>query len=163
LIGKLLASRLPFPHPVPAAPDSRRSRSGIPSQGRPGRQATGRFAAGRPAPLSVPAGPVHPPGPPMLQWLRARLPRRSRPPSPRRFRPRAEELEMRLAPSANVVTYHNDIASTGQNLNETLLTRTNVNPNTFGKLYSVQVDGQIYAQPLVIRGVNITTGPQQGL
>jgi hypothetical protein len=38
------------------------------------------------------------------------------------------------------------------------LTPSNVNSSTFGKLFQVQVDGQVSAQPLVATGVNITTG-----
>jgi fibronectin type 3 domain-containing protein len=74
-----------------------------------------------------------------------------------------EELEPRLLPDANVLTYHNDNASTGQYLNETLLTPANVGPSTFGKLFAIHVDGQVYAQPLYMSGVNITTGANQGL
>jgi hypothetical protein len=42
------------------------------------------------------------------------------------------------------------------------LTPSNVTSSTFGKLFQVQVDGQVYAQPLVVTGVNITTGPSPG-
>jgi fibronectin type 3 domain-containing protein len=71
-------------------------------------------------------------------------------------------LESRLAPSADVLGYHNDGFSTGQDLSETELTPANVNVADFGKLFSTPVDGYVYAQPLYKSGVNIPTGPGAG-
>jgi len=59
-----------------------------------------------------------------------------------------------------VFTSRNDVARTGQNLNETVLTTSNVNSSSFGKLLSYPVDGQIYAQPLYVPNVSI---PNQGV
>ncbi len=63
-----------------------------------------------------------------------------------------------LQAQVNVTTYHNDIARTGQNTQETILTPANVNYTQFGKLFSVPVDGVIYAQPLYLSAVTIAGG-----
>ena len=63
----------------------------------------------------------------------------------------------------SVTTQHYDIARTGANTNETILTPSNVSTNTFGKLFSAPVDGWIYAEPLYMAGVTMGAGtPQAG-
>src|SRR5262249_31987598 len=73
-----------------------------------------------------------------------------------RFRPRLEALETRLAPAAAPLTSgHYDNLLSGWNSNETVLTQSNVNDASFGKLFSYSIDGYAYAQPLYVP--NLTT------
>jgi outer membrane protein assembly factor BamB len=58
----------------------------------------------------------------------------------------------------DVVTWHNDIARTGQQLAETVLTPANVNSGSFGKLAVFSVDGAVDAEPLFLAGVSIAGG-----
>jgi hypothetical protein len=60
--------------------------------------------------------------------------------------------------AVDVTTYHNDNGRTGQNLKETILTPTNVSPNTFGLRKTVTLDGKVDAQPLFLSGVSIAGG-----
>src|ERR1700687_3804638 len=59
----------------------------------------------------------------------------------------------------SVLTWHNDNARTGQNLQETILTPANVNSASFGKLFTIGVDGKVDAQPLYVPNLTI---PGQG-
>ena len=64
------------------------------------------------------------------------------------------------APISGIYTYHCDNARDGQNLNETILTPSNVNSTSFGRRFSRVVDGYVYAEPLYVNGVQI---PRVGL
>jgi hypothetical protein len=55
----------------------------------------------------------------------------------------------------SVLTHHYDNSRTGQNTNETILTHTNVNSTTFGKLFTQPLDGQNPGQPLYVPNVLI--------
>src|SRR5205809_2138048 len=58
-----------------------------------------------------------------------------------------------MSGATDVVTYHNDNARTGQNLTETILTPSNVNAGTFGRLFTLTVDGKVDAEPLYLNAV----------
>jgi hypothetical protein len=57
--------------------------------------------------------------------------------------------------TTDVLTYHDDIARTGQNLSETTLTLGNVNSGTFGKLAFYSMDGRVDAEPLYASNVAV--------
>jgi hypothetical protein len=61
-----------------------------------------------------------------------------------------------ITPSGvTVLTYHNDVGRTGQNLNETTLTTSNVNSSNFGLLGSAAVDGPVDAEPLYVGSLTL--------
>ncbi len=58
--------------------------------------------------------------------------------------------------SQDVLTYHNNNSRTGLNSSETTLTLSNVNSASFGKLFTLSVDGLVDAEPLYLSGVPIS-------
>lgn len=48
-----------------------------------------------------------------------------------------------------------DRRGSGTNLREAILNTSNVNPARFGKLFSYEVEGFVYAQPLIVSGVRV--------
>ncbi|MGH8047698.1 MAG: hypothetical protein ACREKL_10660 [Chthoniobacterales bacterium] len=62
-------------------------------------------------------------------------------------------------PSRNVATYLYDHYQSGMNPNETALTPANVKTG-FGLLFSCEIDGQAYAQPLYLASVPIAGQPR---
>ena len=60
------------------------------------------------------------------------------------------------ASAVDVLTQHNDNLRTGANLQEFVLTTSNVNTAQFGKVFSRSVDAQMYAQPLYLHAVTIS-------
>jgi hypothetical protein len=55
----------------------------------------------------------------------------------------------------DVLTNRYNPERTGANLHETVLNQANVNVNDFGKIFSRGVDGQIYAQPLIVSDLDL--------
>jgi outer membrane protein assembly factor BamB len=55
--------------------------------------------------------------------------------------------------ATDVLTHHNDPARTGAVIDEKTLSPATLKEQGFGKLFSLVVDGQIYAQPLVVAGL----------
>lgn len=59
------------------------------------------------------------------------------------------------AATSGIFETRNDRFQSGANLQETILNVSNVNNDTFGKLFDAPVDGLIYAQPLYVANVMI--------
>src|SRR5450755_2119240 len=67
-----------------------------------------------------------------------------------------------LTAQTSVTAYHYDNYRTGWNQKESVLTPANVAKSSFGLLATVPLDDQVDAQPLVVPGVVITAGKNQG-
>jgi len=63
-------------------------------------------------------------------------------------------------PGPAIVTHRGDSSRSGVNRFEKKLNHDNVR-SSFGKLYEIPVDGQVYAQPLYIPGAQIAGSPQR--
>jgi len=57
--------------------------------------------------------------------------------------------------SSQITTAQYDNQRTGATLHESILTPKNVNPASFGKLFRISVDGDVYAQPLFLPKLQI--------
>jgi outer membrane protein assembly factor BamB len=57
--------------------------------------------------------------------------------------------------ATDVTMHHNDPGRTGAVLDETQLSPSAIKGQGFGRLFSLVVDGQVYAQPLVLTGVDM--------
>jgi hypothetical protein len=69
--------------------------------------------------------------------------------------PAAALLALSLPALPQMLTTQNDSARTSANLKETVLTPGNVNARQFGKVFTLHVDGDVYAQPLYLPDVDI--------
>ena len=58
------------------------------------------------------------------------------------------------AEAQNVTTWHNDNYRTGWQQNETTLTQSSVSQNSFGKVFQLNVQGGVFAQPLALSAVS---------
>ena len=62
---------------------------------------------------------------------------------------------------AGTFSWRNDTSISGVNSQELVLSPASVSISTFGKLFSCAVDGEIYAQPLYVANLNITSKATQ--
>jgi hypothetical protein len=68
------------------------------------------------------------------------------------------DIATRNPQSISVLTQHNDNTRVGWNDHETALTTSNVNQQHFGRVLTLVVDDQVYAQPLVVGHVQVKGG-----
>ncbi len=73
----------------------------------------------------------------------------------------SDPLTVAIAPGTgvNIPTWQADIGRSGLNAGEKSLVPSNVSAKTFGKLFSVQLDGYEYGEPLLMSNVTINGAP----
>jgi len=62
--------------------------------------------------------------------------------------------------TVSVLTQHNNNTRSGWNDSETVLNHSNVNVGQFGALFTLNVDDEVYAQPLVVGDVPVGSQPR---
>ena len=67
-------------------------------------------------------------------------------------------VEPKVHPTVEVTMNANDLGGSGTNTAETFLNVDNVNAKQFGKLFTLAVDGDQYAQPLYMGGLKMSDG-----
>src|SRR5262249_11488697 len=65
-----------------------------------------------------------------------------------------------IARATTMIMQQNDFARDGANLTETNLSPATVNVSHFGKVFTRNVDGLVYAQPLYVNNVTISNKTQ---
>ncbi len=70
----------------------------------------------------------------------------------------AGKLLAQTPTAVTVPTWRYDLTHAGENTHETALTPANVNVNSFGKLFALKVDSNVYAQPLYVPGLKMSDG-----
>ena len=63
----------------------------------------------------------------------------------------------------DVLTHHNDTQRSGAQTAESVLTPANVVPSSFAKLFSFNVEGDVYAQPLYVSNLAMPDGKQHNV
>jgi hypothetical protein len=71
---------------------------------------------------------------------------------------KAQQVPIADTQHISVLTQHNDNTRAGWNSHESLLTTANVNFQHFGKLFTLSVDDEVYAQPLVVGSLPMAFG-----
>jgi hypothetical protein len=67
-------------------------------------------------------------------------------------------LTANVTPAVDVLTHRNNVARTGVQSAESVLNLSNVNSNSFGKVFSFTTDGYAFAQPLYVSNYTMNDG-----